>query len=218
MVKSKQLYKPENQGSSTQTINSCIVDSGIRTGKNIWRIYIEGEFIASNTFAVDINGSSISEVFTTDNDTTLGNIQTAILALDFVDRCDIIINANKIVLKDKYIFALEIEGVDATQLVLGTPTVTGGASQVKVFEEEFVYLNVLPGLVVLNQDVVEPLRTSTATGTTYEGFALPGSDTASPVWKIKRTVVTGGDTVVTYADGDTQFDNIWDDRATLTYL
>ncbi len=50
---------------------------------------------------------------------------------------------------------------------------------------------------------------------TYVGNAAPGSSTADAVWQIKR--ITNADTTVLFADGNSNFDNIYDDRASLTY-
>ena len=55
--------------------------------------------------------------------------------------------------------------------------------------------------------------------TTYVCIAPPGSLSSAAVWKIYREVVSGGGTIrtVTWADGNAQFDNVADNRATLTY-
>lgn len=50
---------------------------------------------------------------------------------------------------------------------------------------------------------------------TYLGFASPGSLTASAAWKIMR--ITDSDSTILYADGDAEYDNVWDDRLTLSY-
>lgn len=52
---------------------------------------------------------------------------------------------------------------------------------------------------------------------TYVGKALPGSLTSASVWQIQKIDTTTG-TVITFADGDGEFDNEWDNRATLVYL
>ena len=52
---------------------------------------------------------------------------------------------------------------------------------------------------------------------TYIGFAKLGSATSSAVWQIFRVQKTGSTTLIQYADGDTRYNNIWDDRASLTY-
>lgn len=52
----------------------------------------------------------------------------------------------------------------------------------------------------------------------YFGFAAPGAATSEPVWEIRRfTLGLGGDITCEWADGDTEFDNVWDDRASLNY-
>lgn len=51
----------------------------------------------------------------------------------------------------------------------------------------------------------------------YVGYALPGNVTSSAVWKIKRIQVVGTETIIGYADSNAFFDNVWDDRASLSY-
>ena len=58
--------------------------------------------------------------------------------------------------------------------------------------------------------------------TLYIGDALPGTVTSSATWSIKKIVFTedgGGnsDAVTTWADGNSNRDNIWDNRLSLTY-
>ncbi|MAH44652.1 hypothetical protein CMI37_02435 [Candidatus Pacearchaeota archaeon] len=62
------------------------------------------------------------------------------------------------------------------------------------------------------------LITEVSGGTTYIGKAPPGSVTSAARWQIGRVVVAGGTTTITWADGNITYDNVWDDRATLTYL
>ena len=57
-------------------------------------------------------------------------------------------------------------------------------------------------------------------GTTYVGKASPGSATSDAKWQISRVVVTTSlpiTTTVTWADGNTSYDNIWDNRTSLSY-
>ena len=49
----------------------------------------------------------------------------------------------------------------------------------------------------------------------YFGFALPSAVTSSAVWKVKR--LTNADNTILFADGNANFDNIWDNRGSLTY-
>lgn len=57
--------------------------------------------------------------------------------------------------------------------------------------------------------------------TLYVGRAATGSVDSAAVWSVSRSVIESGldnDTVTTWADGNADFDNIWDDRLTLTYV
>src|SRR3990167_3285847 len=50
----------------------------------------------------------------------------------------------------------------------------------------------------------------------YVGKAIPGTLTSVNSWRIMRVNSTSG-TVVTWADGNTLFDNIFDNRESLSY-
>jgi hypothetical protein len=59
----------------------------------------------------------------------------------------------------------------------------------------------------------------------YEGWAkAKGAETSEAVWKIKKyywSTGTGGEQVLdeeAWADGNELWDNIWDNRASLTYV
>ena len=52
--------------------------------------------------------------------------------------------------------------------------------------------------------------------TTYIGLADVGSVTSAPVWQIKKLDVTTGVSVI-WADGNVNFDNVWDNRTSLSY-
>lgn len=54
-------------------------------------------------------------------------------------------------------------------------------------------------------------------GVSYIGEAVPGSITSASVWRIKRMTETGPNVAIVWADGDASFDNIWDNRASLSY-
>lgn len=54
--------------------------------------------------------------------------------------------------------------------------------------------------------------------TTYVGYAKPGyADTSQANWKIKRIRISGTETIIEFADSNADFDNVWDDRASLDY-
>lgn len=51
---------------------------------------------------------------------------------------------------------------------------------------------------------------------TYIGRAALGSSPAAKVWQIQRIDETSG-TVITWAGGNDNFNEAWDNRATITY-
>lgn len=53
--------------------------------------------------------------------------------------------------------------------------------------------------------------------TTYIGEAAFNTATSSPTWRINRIETLGSVTTITWADGDDEFNNVWDDRASLSY-
>ena len=53
--------------------------------------------------------------------------------------------------------------------------------------------------------------------TTYVASAPIGSAQASAVWQVKKIAVSGSDYLITWADGNSNFDNVATDLTTLTY-
>ena len=51
----------------------------------------------------------------------------------------------------------------------------------------------------------------------YVGKAIIGSLSSASVWQIMRIQVISTQTIITWADGNNFFDNIWDNRASLNY-
>jgi hypothetical protein len=73
----------------------------------------------------------------------------------------------------------------------------------------------------LNSRPVEVLYTTRLDDTstpniTYVGEAAIGSATGNAVWRIKRIDETTG-VIILWADGNSNFDNIWDNRVGLSY-
>lgn len=57
-----------------------------------------------------------------------------------------------------------------------------------------------------------------ASGTAlYIGEARPNSSKASAVWRIRRVATAGSAVTIAWADGNTYFDNIWNNRVSKTY-
>lgn len=53
--------------------------------------------------------------------------------------------------------------------------------------------------------------------TTYVGYAPPGTLQATEGWQCKKIDVSGGTTTITWADGDSAFNNIATDLTALSY-
>ena len=52
----------------------------------------------------------------------------------------------------------------------------------------------------------------------YIGEANPGTATSAASWRVRKLDFgVDGDVTVTWADGNSNFDNIWDNRASLSY-
>jgi hypothetical protein len=83
--------------------------------------------------------------------------------------------------------------------------------------------------VSIEQDISNPIPVSGVTlklklileeissSLSYLGEAVPGTLDSDALWRISKIETISGVTTVSFADGDASFDNIWDDRATLTY-
>jgi len=52
---------------------------------------------------------------------------------------------------------------------------------------------------------------------TYQGWAVVGAATNAAIWRIRRISVAGVITTIDWADGDSNYDNVWDNRAALSY-
>lgn len=68
-------------------------------------------------------------------------------------------------------------------------------------------------------NTIIPLRIDVASSTVaYKGDASPGTATSSASWRISRiTTNSSGSITIEYADGNTNADNVWDNRASLSY-
>lgn len=68
-------------------------------------------------------------------------------------------------------------------------------------------------------NTIIPLRIDVASSTVaYKGDAAPGTATNAASWRISRiTTTAAGSITIQYADGNTNADNVWDNRASLSY-
>ena len=119
--------------------------------------------------------------------------------------------------------------VNMTQPLVSTDTLTVTMSGVATAAHQVTQNTALSNLLTelqLKADlteiqpVQEPDRAlrfdDSANPILYLGAAEPGSATASAVWRIQRFDVTSGVTS-TFADGNDNFDNVWNNRAALSY-
>ena len=53
--------------------------------------------------------------------------------------------------------------------------------------------------------------------TTYIGFAKAGTGASVARWQVRKIVKTGNVTLFQFADGNELYDNVWDNRLTLSY-
>lgn len=70
-------------------------------------------------------------------------------------------------------------------------------------------------------EVAQTVRTDTdgaTPETIYRGRALPGTATSAASWRVERiSIAADGDVSILFADGNDSYDNIWDNRASLSY-
>lgn len=52
---------------------------------------------------------------------------------------------------------------------------------------------------------------------TYVGRAELGTASSAAAWRIKRIYNNGSEVQVAFADGNASYDNVWDNRASLSY-
>ncbi len=67
--------------------------------------------------------------------------------------------------------------------------------------------------IVEEKTIIDEVDTSTM----YIGKALVGTTTSAASWQIKKMTVSGVVTTFNYADGNDEYDNIWDNRTSLSY-
>lgn len=72
-------------------------------------------------------------------------------------------------------------------------------------------------LITESSQAVYAVLTDEVGSTIYVGEALPGTGLGTAAWRIKRIVDNSGDLTTTWADGDANFDNVWNNRLSLSY-
>jgi hypothetical protein len=90
------------------------------------------------------------------------------------------------------------------------------------FDETFLEATVLPvesdGTNLLRSTTKQVAKKITVSGdNTYIAVAPIGTLQATAGWQAKKIAVSGGDTVITWADGDANFDNVATSLTALSY-
>lgn len=108
----------------------------------------------------------------------------------------------------------------------GTPIGGGSSGPIEIdnFPTEYPLpddqLNALIPYIPEEKNLVTLIDDTTTADVTYIGYALPTGSaiaTSGAVWRIKKIDESTGVTTIKWADGDTLFNNIWDNRVSLTY-
>ena len=97
----------------------------------------------------------------------------------------------------------------------------GGGGRATPYEDSdgipaFVPVNPDRSLPTASKPQAVRIDDQTTADTTYIGKASVGSLTSGAVWQIAKLDTSSG-LVKTWADGDASFNNVWDNRASLTY-
>lgn len=112
-----------------------------------------------------------------------------------------------------------VSNFPATQPVSGTVTANQGTSPWVVSATDLTSL-LLEARITSGAMAMQVDDATVGVGTTYQGWAEPGTLTSAALWRVRRIIQTGAsdsDYSITFADGNRNFDNIWDNRAALSY-
>ena len=72
---------------------------------------------------------------------------------------------------------------------------------------------------VRNPDDLKARKVDTVSASLiYVGLAAPGAAASSAVWQIKKISITGAVLEISWADGNAEYANVWNDRAGLSYV
>lgn len=89
----------------------------------------------------------------------------------------------------------------------GTPAITGFATE-----------TTLTGIKAIIGPVATLLEVDSGDSTIkYIGKGQPGTNVASAEWQIQRMTKSATGLVIEFADGNSDMDNVWDDRESLSY-
>ena len=213
MIESKYLGNPtSSKGGGLRDLNNTIVDTGLRKGEQTWMLGLVGlPIVTGNGLTISVEGSTVTQAFSTDESTTLGLFATAIAAKDYVVSATVRSRRIEVVIQENKEILLE------AQAVTGSPA---GVTQLEL--EETNELTIVPGIVVVNSEDFEALRVEELTADdTILGYADLGSAEGDTVWRLKRVTKTGLVTKILYpvvsGKPSKSFDFSWTGRAGYTY-
>ena len=109
--------------------------------------------------------------------------------------------------------AADVGGPVSANTTTDTLTIAGGVNCETTISGDTVTIDVEEDVYAQQVDFV----TSTLI---YRAEADPGTATSAAAWRIRRIIIDNaskGDVSTTWADGNANFDNIWDNRAILSY-
>jgi len=144
--------------------------------------------VLQDTNTIVNEGNSTTIAITSiDTEATVIEKETPILVVNSEDTVSI-------VSKEVYTIVLEPESI--TTIVAGFPGPPGMSEDLMVYATQYDFIG--DNLI-------------------YKGEAVAGSSQSSPVWRIKRMDIVNNDISTIWADGNTNFDNVWSDRLILSY-
>lgn len=94
----------------------------------------------------------------------------------------------------------------------------GGNAIPAIEREEHRSVDGVSARAVFNYDlpVAERIDDTTTANVIYIGYAAMGSATSAAIWQVQKVATSSG-VITTWADGNSAYDNIWDNRASLSY-
>ena len=124
---------------------------------------------------------------------------TEVIAVETIKPDSIVIGSTSGSITNTEIYNVVVEIQSSTTIVSGQ---SGPAGPAGLSEDSVAYARQTD---FVGEDVI------------YKGEAEAGSLFSLPVWRIRKIVLVGDDVSEIWADGNSNFDNIWDNRASLSY-
>ena len=118
--------------------------------------------------------------------------------------------------------ANQFDKIEVAQPSVTVPTSTDRDDLLEKLANDFFYDEVINQLINITggddfDNKLLQVDCDSVVGTTFLGYAASGSLTSGAVWAVKKIVETGSNYSITWADGNKNFDNVWNDRLTLSY-